>query len=127
MSDDTILPPDDDGGNDERTADEIKDLILEQSIEYAKEEIEDLRHSRTLRARMFCLLIAWLILIAMAVAAQGFHKHTGFKLDPGPLSTVIGSGTIPVVAILVAILSYVFSRRWPRNLKDTLGKLDDRS
>ena len=73
-----------------------------------KEELLGLQQTRKLRDRMFWLLVAWLSLIVLVVFLHGFSV-CGFSLSPVPLTAVISSGTIPVVAILVSLLGHVSS------------------
>lgn len=109
-----VVPEDADSIDpDERTAEEAHALELGQESHerhLEAEELSGMKQARHLRWYMFALLVVWVVGIFVVVILDGVEGN-GFDLDAAPVSTAIFSGALPIAAILLAILGFVFSSR----------------
>jgi len=80
-------------------------------VENLKQELKEAKDTHALRlgyaGRIFWLVCAWLICVAIAVFMSGF-SYNDFKLSDKVLITFITSTTVNVVGLFVVVAKWMF-------------------
>lgn len=91
--------------------DEKRDLERKKAEVQLEGELQDINERRKYAHRIFCLIVAWLLVVALILFLQGFkfavYRHS-FQLSNSVLLTLIGSTTASVLAIFAIVTKYLF-------------------
>ena len=75
---------------------------------------QDIEERRKYAHRIFCLIVGWLIAVAVILFLQGFHvaiHASAFSLPSSVLLATIGGTTASVLGIFVIVTKYLFPNR----------------
>ena len=92
----------------------LENARLRTEIDRLRAEIDDLVQDRRQRkdygARLFRLIVGWLIAVGVIVLLHGF-ACVPFKLSGVELTALIGSTTVSVLGLFAIVANYLFPKR----------------
>ena len=116
LSLDSILPPKEISETpDQKTAEELKTLELEERAARLAKLNQDLELREKYSGKLFDLIKYWLAAIFLLLLLQGFvGVHGYFALSDKVLITIIGGTTINVLGLFAIVANYIFPKESSR-------------
>ena len=116
LSLDSILPPKETSETpDQKTAEELKTLELEERAARLAKLNQDLELREKYSGKLFDLIKYWLAAIFLLLLLQGFvGVHGYFALSDKVLITIIGGTTINVLGLFAIVANYIFPKESSR-------------